>query len=147
MTLENGKPLAQSLGEVGMTVDHLRWFAEEARRAYGRIIPQPGGWQAESGRQTPIGVVGRHQPVEFSAGAVGAQNRAALAAGLHGHFKAGALYAAVQCRLCRSVDAVKLPKGVFQLVAGSASEIAHEFLENPLCEKSVSPVRPKWASA
>src|SRR5258705_6678790 len=37
MTLENGKPLTQSHGEVSMSVDHLRWFAEEARRAYGRI--------------------------------------------------------------------------------------------------------------
>src|SRR5437870_5683322 len=35
LTLENGKPLSQSLGEVAMTVDHLGWFAEEARRAYG----------------------------------------------------------------------------------------------------------------
>src|SRR5215472_5845044 len=34
ITMENGKPLAQSLGEMAMTVDHLRWFAEEARRAY-----------------------------------------------------------------------------------------------------------------
>src|SRR5262249_30410478 len=41
ITEENGKPLAQSFGEVAMTVDHLRWFAEEARRAYGRIVPVP----------------------------------------------------------------------------------------------------------
>src|SRR5580704_2928942 len=40
ITQENGKPLAQSLGEMAMSVDHLRWFAEEARRAYGRIVPQ-----------------------------------------------------------------------------------------------------------
>src|ERR1700733_9186 len=39
ITLENGKPLAQSKGEVAMTEDHLRWFAEEGRRAYGRMIP------------------------------------------------------------------------------------------------------------
>src|SRR6185436_18811915 len=40
ISLENGKPLAQSVGEVAFSVDHLRWFAEEARRAYGRIVPQ-----------------------------------------------------------------------------------------------------------
>src|SRR5687768_8084555 len=39
ITQENGKPLAQSRGEVAMSVDHLRWFAEECRRAYGRMIP------------------------------------------------------------------------------------------------------------
>ena len=38
ITLENGKPLAQSRGEVGMSIDHLRWFAEEGRRAYARIF-------------------------------------------------------------------------------------------------------------
>ncbi len=54
---ENGKPLAQSLGEVAMTVDHLQWFAEEGRRTYGRVIPT----QAEGKRnlvfKSPIGVV------------------------------------------------------------------------------------------
>jgi succinate-semialdehyde dehydrogenase/glutarate-semialdehyde dehydrogenase len=39
ITLESGKPLSQSLGEVAMAVAHLHWFAEEARRAYGRVIP------------------------------------------------------------------------------------------------------------
>src|SRR5256885_3431872 len=39
ITLENGKPLSQSEGEVTMTVDHLTWFAEEARRGYGRLVP------------------------------------------------------------------------------------------------------------
>src|SRR5205807_8404032 len=38
-TLENGKPLAQSQGEVAMSLDHLRWFGEEAKRGYGRIVP------------------------------------------------------------------------------------------------------------
>src|ERR1017187_9173229 len=46
ITLENGKPLAQSLGEVAMSVDHLQWFAGEARRAYGRVVPH----QAEGKR-------------------------------------------------------------------------------------------------
>ena len=55
---ENGKPLSQSLGEVALSVDHFQWFAEEGRRAYGRIIPP----QAEGKRnlvvKSPIGVVG-----------------------------------------------------------------------------------------
>src|SRR5437899_2010825 len=62
ITLENGKPLTQSQGEVAMAVDHLRWFAEEARRNYGRVIPQ----QTEEKRhllvRTPIGVVGAISP-------------------------------------------------------------------------------------
>ena len=62
---ENGKPLAQSLAEVAMSVDHLQWFAEEGRRAYGRIIPP----QAEGKRnlviKSPIGVVGAISPWNF----------------------------------------------------------------------------------
>src|SRR2546422_1339698 len=58
LTMENGKPFTQSQAEVTMTIDHLRWFAEEARRAYGRIVPH----QVEGKRhliiKTPMGVVG-----------------------------------------------------------------------------------------
>ena len=66
ITLENGKPLAQSEGEVAMTEDHLRWFAEEGRRVYGRIIPQPGARaSAIMIVKTPIGVVGAIAPWNF----------------------------------------------------------------------------------
>jgi len=65
ITLENGKPVVQSRGEVALAVDHLRWFAEEARRAYGRIVPQ----QMESKRhlvvKSPIGVVAAITPWNF----------------------------------------------------------------------------------
>jgi hypothetical protein len=58
ITIENGKPLAQSQGEVTMAVDHLRWFAEEARRAYGRIIPNQVDGKRHLVVKTPMGVVG-----------------------------------------------------------------------------------------
>src|SRR5262249_54830897 len=65
ISLENGKPLAQSVTEVAFSVDHLRWFAEEARRAYGRIVPQ----QVEGKRhliiKAPMGVVGAITPWNF----------------------------------------------------------------------------------
>src|SRR5437879_5060630 len=57
ITLENGKPLAQSQGEVGMSVDHLTWFAEESRRGYGRIIPNQVEGKRHLVIKTPIGVV------------------------------------------------------------------------------------------
>lgn len=65
ITLENGKPLAQSKGEVAMTKDHLRWFAEEARRAYGRLIPQQASGKRNLVVKTPIGVVGAIAPWNF----------------------------------------------------------------------------------
>ena len=65
ITLENGKPLAQSEGEVAMSEDHLRWFAEEGRRAYGRLIPQQVGSKRHMVVKTPIGVVGAIAPWNF----------------------------------------------------------------------------------
>ena len=55
ITSENGKPLAQSTGEIAMTVDHLRWFAEEARRAYGRIVPHQADGKRHLIVKTPLG--------------------------------------------------------------------------------------------
>src|SRR5881392_3541828 len=65
ITLENGKPLAQSKGEVAMSVDHLRWFAEEGRRAYGRTIPHQISGKRHLVIRSPVGVVGAIAPWNF----------------------------------------------------------------------------------
>jgi succinate-semialdehyde dehydrogenase/glutarate-semialdehyde dehydrogenase len=65
ITLENGKPLAQSQGEVAMTVDHLLWFAEEARRAYGRLVPNQADGKRHLVMRQPVGVVGAIAPWNF----------------------------------------------------------------------------------
>ena len=65
ITLENGKPLARSEGEVSIAVDHLRWFAEGARRVYGRNIPNQIRGKRHLIVKTPIGVVGAIAPWNF----------------------------------------------------------------------------------
>jgi len=65
ITLENGKPLAQSEGEVAMSADHLYWFAEEARRVYGRSVPNQVKGKRHLIVKTPIGVVGAIAPWNF----------------------------------------------------------------------------------
>ncbi len=65
MTLENGKPLAQSRGEMAITIDHLRWFAGEAGRTYGRIVPNQVAGKRHMVLRTPIGVVGAISPWNF----------------------------------------------------------------------------------
>src|ERR1700733_3223520 len=57
ITQENGKPIAQSEGEVAMAEDHLRWFAEEGRRVYGRVIAPQAKGKRHLVVKTPIGVV------------------------------------------------------------------------------------------
>jgi len=65
ITLENGKPLAQSRGEVAMTIDHLQWFAAEAERAYGRIVPNQVDGKRHLIIRSPVGVVGAIAPWNF----------------------------------------------------------------------------------
>jgi succinate-semialdehyde dehydrogenase/glutarate-semialdehyde dehydrogenase len=135
ITLENGKPLTQSQGEVAMAVDHLRWFAEEARRVYGRVIPN----QVEEKRnlviKTPLGVVGAISPWNFPLALAVRKIAPALAAGCTVILKPATRTPLAAVAFAECVDSVGLPKNVFQLVAGPPEEIAGEFLENPLCRK------------
>ncbi len=135
ITLENGKPLAQSAGEIGMSVDHLRWFAEEARRAYGRLVPHQTDGKRHLVVKTPMGVVAAIGPWNFPLVLLLRKVAPALAAGNTVIAKPASATSVCAVLLAECVEAAKLPKGVFQLVAGSAREIAREFLDNPLCRK------------
>jgi succinate-semialdehyde dehydrogenase/glutarate-semialdehyde dehydrogenase len=135
ITLEAGKPLAQSLGELAMTCDHLHWFAEEARRGYGRVIPHQTDGKRNLVVKTPIGVVGAIAPWNFPL-VLGVRKAApAMAAGCPVLLKPASYAPLCNVAFAEACHATGLPKGVFQLVAGSAAEIAAEFLENLLLRK------------
>ena len=135
ITLENGKPLTQSQGEVAMAVDHLRWFAEEARRAYGRIIPQQVEEKRHLAFKVPIGVVAAISPWNFPLVLAVRKLAPALAAGCAVVLKPASQTPLCASLFCECVEAAGLPKGVFQMVVGNAAEIGAEFLENPICRK------------
>jgi succinate-semialdehyde dehydrogenase / glutarate-semialdehyde dehydrogenase len=135
ITLENGKPLAQSKGEVAMSVDHLRWFAEEGRRAYGRVIPPQIDGKRNLVIKSPVGVVGAIAPWNFPLVLAVRKAAPALAAGCPAVLKPASQTPLSSIAFAECVDAAKLPKGVFQLVLGSARMIAQEFLSNPICRK------------
>ena len=132
---ENGKPLAQSLGEVGMTVDHLQWFAEEGRRAYGRIIPHQAAGKRNLVIKTPIGVVGAISPWNFPLVLAVRKLAPALAAGCPVVLKPARQTPLSCIAFAECCQAAQLPKGVVQVVCGESSEIGQEFLTNPLCRK------------
>jgi succinate-semialdehyde dehydrogenase/glutarate-semialdehyde dehydrogenase len=135
MTTENGKPFPQSLAEVGMTIDHLRWFAEEGRRAYGRTIPHQADGKRHLVVKTPIGVVAAISPWNFPL-VLGVRKVApALAAGCPVVLKPARQTPLCSVAFAECVEAAGLPKGVFQLVVGPSGEIGQEFLENPICRK------------
>jgi succinate-semialdehyde dehydrogenase / glutarate-semialdehyde dehydrogenase len=135
ITLENGKPLTQSQGEVLLAIDHLTWFAEEARRAYGRIIPQQTEEKRHLVLRTPVGVVGAISPWNFPLMLAIRKVAPALAAGCPVILKPASRTPLCVSIFAECVDAVALPMGVFQVVAGRSEEIGREFLENPLCRK------------
>ena len=135
ITLENGKPLGQSRGEVGMTVDHLGWFAEEARRAYGRVVPQQAAGKRHLVLKQPVGVVGAIAPWNFPLVLSVRKAAPALAAGCSVILKPASATPLCALMLAEAVHEAGLPKGVFQVVAGKASVIGGEMLANPLCRK------------
>jgi succinate-semialdehyde dehydrogenase/glutarate-semialdehyde dehydrogenase len=135
MTMENGKPLAQSKGEVAGSVDHLRWFAEECRRAYGRIIPHQAAGKRNLVLKSPVGVVGAIAPWNFPLILSVRKVAPALAAGCPTILKPASQTPLCNLAFAECCDAAKLPRGVFQLINGSASMIGEEFLSNPICKK------------
>lgn len=135
ITLENGKPLAQSKGEVGMSEDHLRWFAEESKRAYGRVIPQQDGRKRNMVIKTPIGVVGAIAPWNFPLVLAVRKVAPALAAGCPVVLKPASKTPLCAVALAECMEAAGIPAGVFQLVIGNAGMIAEELLSNSLCRK------------
>ncbi len=132
---ENGKPLAQGLGEVGMTVDHFRWFAEEARRAYGRVIPHQMEGKRHLAIRQSVGVVGAIAPWNFPLVLAVRKVAPALAAGCPVLLKPASATPLSSVLLAEAVHEAGLPKGVFQLLVGNAREIGAEMMENPACRK------------
>ena len=135
ITLENGKPLAQSLGEVTMSVDHLRWFAEEARRAYGRIVPNQVDGKRHLVVKTPLGVVGAISPWNFPLVLAVRKVAPALAAGCTVVLKPASQTPVCAVLLAECVHAAGVPPGVFQVVVGPSSAFGDELLTNPRCRK------------
>ncbi|MEI6669618.1 MAG: NAD-dependent succinate-semialdehyde dehydrogenase [Acidobacteriota bacterium] len=135
ITLENGKPFAQSQGEVGMSVDHLRWFAEEARRAYGRIVPNQVDGKRHLVVKTPMGVVGAISPWNFPLVLAVRKVAPAMAAGCTVVLKPASQTPVCAVLLAECVHAAGVPPGVFQVVVGPSAAFGDELLANPRCRK------------
>jgi succinate-semialdehyde dehydrogenase / glutarate-semialdehyde dehydrogenase len=135
LTLEQGKPLAESRAEIGMSAANVLWFAEEARRVYGDTIPSPWADRRIMVTKEPVGVVAAITPWNFPSAMLSRKIAPAIAAGCTAVAKpatatpfSGLAWGA----LCEEVG---IPKGVVNVVTGSAREIGAELTENPLVRK------------
>ena len=135
ITLENGKPLAQSEGEVAMSEDHLRWFAEEGRRTYGRVIPQQVGSKRNMVVKTPIGVVGAIAPWNFPLVLSVRKVAPAMAAGCPVILKPASQTPLSSVLLAECMEAAGVPAGVFQMAICDPVMFSTELLSNPICRK------------
>ncbi|WP_405765419.1 NAD-dependent succinate-semialdehyde dehydrogenase [Streptomyces sp. NBC_00080] len=131
MTLEQGKPLAEATGEARRVAGTLRWHADDARRAYGRIIPAEPG-TVLTVRREPIGPVAAFVPWNFPAGGPMRKISAALAAGCSIVIKASEETPATAMELVRCFTDAGLPAGVLNLVFGEPAEVSAHLIASPL---------------
>lgn len=135
ITAEQGKPLADAEGEVRYAASYLKWFAEEAPRNYGDLIPAPKSHQKILVQKQPLGVCASITPWNFPIAMLARKLAAALAAGCTLVAKPAESTPFSALAMAMLGEQAGLPKGVFNVVTGDAAEIGREFSENPLIKK------------
>jgi succinate-semialdehyde dehydrogenase / glutarate-semialdehyde dehydrogenase len=135
MTFEQGKPLKEAAGEIAYAASFLRWFAEEARRVYGETIPAAKANQRIVVTKQPVGVVGAITPWNFPAAMITRKAGAALAAGCTIVVKPASQTPFSATALALLAERAGIPRGVFNVVPGSASDIAQAMTQSPKVRK------------
>jgi len=136
VTEENGKPVAEARGEVSFAIQYLPWFAEEARRVYGDIVPPPVAHKRLWVTHQPMGVVAAITPWNFPATMVLRKIAPALAAGCTVVLKPAKETPLTAIEIARAFQEAGLPPGVFNVVVGRrAAPIAEVFLTDPRVRK------------
>jgi succinate-semialdehyde dehydrogenase/glutarate-semialdehyde dehydrogenase len=130
LTVEQGKPLAEARGEVGMSAAYVQWFAEEARRIYGDIIPSPWPGRQVLVQKQPVGVVAAITPWNFPSSMIARKLGPALAVGCAIVIKPASQtpYSGLAWGvLCEKAG---VPAGVVNIITGAAGEIGAELCSN-----------------
>jgi succinate-semialdehyde dehydrogenase/glutarate-semialdehyde dehydrogenase len=135
LTLEQGKSLTEAKGEIGASAAYILWFAEEARRAYGDVVPSPWPDRRIMVTKEPVGVIAAITPWNFPSSMLSRKIGPAIAAGCTSVVKPASQtpYSGIAWgALCEEIG---LPAGVVNVVTGSAAEIGEELCTNPLVKK------------
>ena len=135
MTAEQGKPLAESLGEIAYAASFIEWFAEEGKRIYGETIPAFARDKRIVVLKEPIGVVAAITPWNFPAAMITRKAGPALAAGCTLVLKPASATPYSALALAELGQRAGLPAGVFNVVTGAASAIGRELTGNPAVRK------------
>lgn len=135
LTQEQGKPLAEAKAEIMHSADTFEWFAEEGKRAYGRLIPPSVPGKRHVTVMHPVGVVGAISPWNFPVTLQARKIAPALAAGCTIVCKPASQTPLCLIQVFECMIEAGLPAGVANLVMGSPGEISEEFLDNHICRK------------
>lgn len=135
LTQEQGKPLSEALVEIDISAAYIEWFAEEARRVYGDVVPSP-----VPGRQTlvtkqPVGVTCAVTPWNFPASMVTRKLAPALAAGCTMLLKPSDRTPFIALALADLAEQAGIPAGVISILTGSSREIVRVLADSPVVRK------------
>ncbi|MBW8893046.1 MAG: NAD-dependent succinate-semialdehyde dehydrogenase, partial [Burkholderiales bacterium] len=135
MTLEQGKPLAEARGEIAYAASYIEWFAEEGRRLNGEVIPSPWPDRQLLVVKEPVGVCAAITPWNFPAAMITRKVAPALAAGCTIIVKPASQTPLTALALARLAEQAGLPRGVLNVLTGSATVLGGELTRNPTVRK------------
>ena len=135
MTIEQGKPISESRGEVAYAAAFLEWFGEEAKRVYGDTIPTHQADKRIVVIKEPIGVVACITPWNFPLAMITRKAGPAIASGCSVVLKPASQTPFSALALAELAERAGVPKGVFNVITGSATEIGGELTSNPIVRK------------
>ncbi len=135
LTLEQGKPLAEAKGEIAYGSSFIEWFAEEAKRVYGDVIPATTRDRRIVVIKQPVGVVAAITPWNFPNAMITRKAGAALAAGCSIVVKPSAYTPYSALALCELAERAGVPKGVLNILTGPSGAVGGELTSNPIVRK------------
>jgi succinate-semialdehyde dehydrogenase/glutarate-semialdehyde dehydrogenase len=135
MTAEQGKPLAESKGEIAYAAAFIEWFGEEGKRIYGDVIPAHQADKRILVLRQPVGVVAAITPWNFPAAMITRKAGPALAAGCTFVCKPATQTPCSALAMAELAERAGVPRGVFNVITGSAAAIGGEMTSNPIVRK------------
>ena len=135
MTTEQGKPLVEAAGEIAYAASFIEWFAEEARRQYGDVIPAPQGDRRIVVLKEPVGVCAAITPWNFPTAMLARKVGPALAAGCTMIVKPALQTPLSALAFGALAERAGVPAGVLSILTGHAADIGRELTSNPVVRK------------
>jgi len=135
LSLEQGKPLSEAVGEIIYSAEFFGWFAEECKRLGGKLIPANRAGQELRVEPVPVGVVLAITPWNFPAGMIARKLAPALAAGCTVVAKPASQTPLTAVKFFEIFEEIGLPAGVANLVLGSGSTVGNQLLRDPRVRK------------